>query len=62
MGYEKNRAAEEQDEAAAAWDRKAKDQDIRCGLCGEIISYPDREIYEETGRCLEHAQYARSKD
>lgn len=61
MGDVKNRAAEEQDDAAAAWARMAQQEDIRCGLCGELISYPDREAYEETGRCLEHARYGRSK-
>lgn len=62
MGDVKNRAADEHDDAAAAWARKAEREDIRCGICGEIISYPDREIYEKTGRCLEHAEYVRSKD
>lgn len=61
MGQVKNRAAEAHDEAASEWARKARRDGIRCGLCGELISFSDRETYEETGRCLEHARYVRSE-
>ena len=61
MGQIKNSAAQDHDEAAAAWARKAEREDIRCSVCGELIDYADEEIHRETGRCLAHAQYARSK-
>lgn len=62
MGHEKNRIAEEQDEAAAAWARKAQNEDYRCDLCGRQIEYADREAFFASGRCSECANYASKGD
>jgi hypothetical protein len=55
MGYLKNKAAEEADQAEAAWARKADYEDYRCKDCGELISYADREVFFQTKLCAYHA-------
>jgi RNA polymerase-binding transcription factor DksA len=62
MGQVKNNAADEQDEAAAAWARKAQHEDYRCEMCGRAIEYIDREAYFGTKRCAECANYAGKSD
>jgi hypothetical protein len=46
---------DEQDQAAARWHRKAEFNNIRCEICGEVITYDEREQAFETKRCIVHA-------
>lgn len=62
MGHLKNKADDAQDQAEAAWARKAEYQDYRCSTCGGLIVRADREIFFETGRCATDANYARRDD
>lgn len=61
MGHVKNRAAEEQDEAAAAWTRKAQHENYCCDMCGRLIEYADREAFFRSQHCSDCASYV-SKD
>lgn len=58
MGSLKDKADEERDSAAAAWARKAQNQDYRCELCGRMIELADREAYFREKRCTDCANYA----
>ncbi|WP_157035721.1 MULTISPECIES: hypothetical protein [Sphingobium] len=58
MGYHDD----ERDAAAAAWHRKAEYENYRCSVCGEVISYDDREQYFGTKACAYHAHQARKDD
>lgn len=62
MGSLINHATDEHDRASERWSRKAKFEDLRCSICGELISYEDREIYLKTEKCATHAEYARRED
>jgi RNA polymerase-binding transcription factor DksA len=58
MGSPKDKADDERDAAAAAWTRKAHNEDYRCELCGRLIEYADREAYFGSKRCSDCANYA----
>ena len=62
MGYPKDTADDEREAAAAAWTRKAQNQDYRCELCGRMIELADREAYFREKRCSDCANYARKDD
>lgn len=47
MGIEKSR----QQEAEAAWDRKAQAEQLKCEHCFMKIPYWDREVYFATKMC-----------
>lgn len=61
MGHVKNKAAEEHDEAAAAWTRRAEHEGYRCEMCGRLIEYAERETFFRSRHCSECASYV-SKD
>ena len=52
----------QQEQAAAAWHRKAEYEGYRCEVDGEVISYDDREQYFRTKLCSYHAQQVRKDD
>lgn len=56
MGHLKNQAADEQEQAEAAWSRKAEHENYRCSICNELIVHADREAFSRTGRCGYHAE------
>ena len=47
MGGEKERRIEAEDN----WREKAKAENLRCGMCGSLIEYDDRDIYFMTRNC-----------
>lgn len=51
-----------QEQAAAAWHRKAQYEDRRCSVCGDVISYDDREQAFSSKMCSYHADKARKDD
>lgn len=53
---------DQQDQASAAWHRKAEYENYRCSVCGEIITYDDREQYFGTKMCSYHTYQARNDD
>lgn len=58
----KHDAQAQQEQAAAAWHRKAEYENRRCSVCGEVISYDDREQAFSTKMCSYHAEQARKDD
>lgn len=58
MGYHDD----DQENAAAAWHRKAEYNGYRCLVCGEVISYDDREQYFSTKLCSYHAAQTHKDD
>lgn len=58
MGREKAK----QEETEAAWDRKAKAEDLRCSSCSNHIIHSERDVYFTVGMCGYCAHIANKDD
>jgi hypothetical protein len=53
MNNEKRpKTKDEQEEAEAAWDRKAIAENIKCPVCSQRIPYSEREFFFSKGCCV----------
>jgi hypothetical protein len=61
MGGAKQAQLQEWDSQELDWQHEAEKKGHRCGICGNVPSYDEREVYFDTGYCA-HCAYLVAKD